>query len=301
MNCSKCGAFNNESAKFCISCGNSLVNVQTPNNFVESTEVQQAPINQEVVENNSYQQPLNNQMSSNNVYIGNNIQNPSTTTNQNPFNYFAYLIAAILKPFQAFSEEEEKLNDLKTSAILSGIVAGIMMLVTFIKTVISSIVVKTYDFSTASYKTKLVFENLKKLDYIDLIGKNLLIFAGIILGIAVIYYLAGLVMKKNIVFQKMLSISATAMLPFVALSLIVSPLLGLIWHYLEAIAFIIGIIYSVVILVTLMKKQISFEKEDMNIYFHTVCLSIPLFIGYCIFMKYIQTLVSTGLGNIFGK
>ena len=72
------------------------------------------------------------------------------------------------------------------------------VLLILITSIISVIFVKKFDVSTFKYKTSIDFSQILELDYISLIGKNLLIYAGIIAGIALIYYLASLIIKKEV-------------------------------------------------------------------------------------------------------
>ena len=102
MNCSNCGTYNNPQSKFCIKCGSAL-NGDIFNQNISSSQNYQQPIQPQI------QQPVNN------VQIDQNIQTENVSTA--PLNYFMYLIAILLKPFQCYKEEESKLNNGKTSFI----------------------------------------------------------------------------------------------------------------------------------------------------------------------------------------
>ena len=178
-----------------------------------------------------------------------------------------------------------------------------MMLITLFKAMISSIFVKTIDYSTYEYKTTVNFSQLKNLDWVGLLVKNLLIFAGVIVAIALIYYIVSLMFKKSTNFIKMLSVSATSLIPYIGLGMIVSPILGKIWTPLSIIATVTGAVYSLLIFINLMNEDLVFDNVDLKIYFHLICLSILGSAGYYLYMKLMFSSVSKDLNdllNIFG-
>lgn len=304
MICPKCGANNIDGSSFCIKCGTNLKempqmtqqpinNVLPQNNQVTQTTAQPVINNQQPVINNQpqtiNQQPVINQNNAN--------------VNNSPLNYLTYIINVLLKPFKTFKEEETKLCNPKTSLIFSAIVAVAMMIITLFKAMISSIFVKTIDYSTYEYKTTVDFSQLKNLDWVGLLVKNLLIFAGVIVAIALIYYIVSLIFKKSTNFIKMLSISATSLIPYIGLGMIVSPILGKIWTPLSIIATVTGAVYSLLIFINLMNEDLVFDNVDLKIYFHLICLSILGSAGYYLYMKLMVSSVSKDLNdllNIFG-
>lgn len=316
MICPKCGANNIDGSSFCIKCGTNLKempqmtqqpintmptqNVQPQNNQVTQMAAQPVINNQQPVINN--QQPVvNNQPQTINQQPVINQNNANV--NNLPLNYLTYIINVLLKPFKTFKEEETKLCNPKTSLIFSAIVAVAMMLITLFKAMISSIFVKTIDYSTYEYKTTVNFSQLKNLDWVGLLVKNLLIFAGVIVAIALIYYIVSLIFKKSTNFIKMLSVSATSLIPYIGLGMIVSPILGKIWTPLSIIATVTGAVYSLLIFINLINEDLVFDNVDLKIYFHLICLSILGSAGYYLYMKLMFSSVSKDLNdllNIFG-
>lgn len=316
MNCSKCGSPNILGSSFCIKCGANLKEnivepqqqiYEQPNNNVQNSEYVNLNTEQTTYNNQSVVQPLNQTQQSFNQTNTQVYQTPinqyqqqvntpavnNTNIDNNSLNYLMYIVAVLLKPVKCFKEEENKFNSAKTSIVFSSIVAIGIMLINLIKTMISTVFTKSFDYTTFKMKTSVDFSNLKNLDYLDLIGKQLLIYAGIILAIALVYYLASLVVKKQVSFTKMLAISATSVIPFTILSMIVSPLLGKIWAPLSVVALVIGIVYSLLIFITLINKDITFENGDSRIYFNLICLSILGSAGYYVYMK----LLMSGMGS----
>ncbi len=287
MICPKCGTNNNDGSSFCIRCGANLIEnnmTPQPNNNVQNNEYLEQPINQPM--NNQTVQPQINSLS---------YQQPINSVNNTQLDYFNYMFNAFLKPVECFKKEENKFNDTKTSIIFSSIIAVIIMIINLIKTMISAILTKSFDYTTFKTKTTIDFSKLKDLNYIDLIGKQLLIYAGIILVIALVYYLASLVIKKQTIFTKMLAISATSVMPFVILGMVISPILGKIWTPLSIISLVIGVVYSLLIFITLINKDITFDNEDKKIYFNLVCLSI---LGSALYYVYIKLLISSKVSDL---
>lgn len=278
MICPNCGMDNIQGSSFCVKCGNKLNTENVNNNFQQ--QVQEV---NNVQANNQVGDPfVQNTMQQNNY-----VNNVNVVTNTNKaMNFFMYILMILIKPFKTFKEEEEKLTDTKNSLILSGIVVGLMLVINLIKSMITTVFTKKMDYTTFKLKTVIDFSNLKNLDWLDLLGKHLLIYAGIILAIAVVYYLASLVFKKNGNFIKLLSISATSLIPFTLVGMFASFVLGKIWSPLYMVCVIVSLIYSVLILVSLINKQFEFENDDTKIYFHLICLGALAVAGYYLYMKY---------------
>jgi len=287
---------------------NSGYNVETPQNNMNSNynvgNFQNNPntnynVNNPQGYNMNQNYNINNNPNMN--YNTPNNQQYGNTMNYHPntrsLNFIMFIIAILLKPFQCFKEEEEKLSNIKNSIILTTIVSGAMMLISFIKSLISAVFVKQWDFATYEYKTAIEFSNLKKLDYLELIGKNFLIYMVAILAIAGVYYLASLVVKKQSSFSKLLSIAAASVIPYVVLGMILGPILAKIWGMLAMFCTIIGAVYSIIIFLTLINDNISFDKTDSMIYFNLVCMSILGVAGYYAFSKITFGGLTSSLSN----
>lgn len=284
MECSKCGTHNSEGFKFCVKCGNNLEAVN--NESIKSN----VPVQDSATEHKPVEETKPKEKSSFN-------KSNSKTINNVSLNYFKYITSFLLKPFETFKQEENKLSDTKMSLILSGIVAGAMMIINLLTSMISAIFVKTMDYSTFKYKTKIDFEGLKNLDYVSLIFKKLLIYACIIVAIAAIYYLASLVVKKSLNFIKTLSASASAIMPFAVMGMIVSPILGKIWTPLAVVSAIIGVVYSIAIFVTLINDSVKFDRKDFGIYFHSACITILVTAGYYTYINIMTSEITSQIGG----
>lgn len=292
--CPQCGMTNASNTKFCINCGTKLQaeTITTQENTTIGVEQNVTPVvsqenfNNNVTSNfNSVQQPIYNNIST-------NIQSTPTMTGN--FNFFQYIIGAVLKPFDNFKKDEENLGDFKNSGILSIIVVGFMTIIGLITTMINTVRVT----SIWSDKVEWVWENLKKIEYLKVIGQSLLIYAGILFAVSGIYFLASLVIKKESKFPKLLGAAVTAFIPFAIATSILSPLLSLIHYSLGICITVVGTVYTLVILLELVNELIKIENKNTRIYFHLTCLSILIIVGGFIAYKLILGSLSSGLGNL---
>jgi len=275
MNCNNCGTTNNFGANFCIRCGESLLSQQVVNQPVGQS-VQSSQMGQ--FHEQQAAQPVQSQVQS--------IQQPVMMNNEKNGNvqslkFFKYIVAILLNPFQTFKSEETKLCVPKNSIILTLIVLGIITLKKFIDGVLS--VVRVRNFWTR--QTSWQWENIQNIDF-GLIGKYLLIYAVIILSITVVYYLASLVVKKNIDFFKMLSITSSAMVPYIVFSMVLAPFIVEMSLFLYIVTSIIGTIYSLLIIFEFVNDSIKLNKKDNMIYLNLICISVLLSIGIWIYFKY---------------
>lgn len=321
MICSKCGMQNMSGTKFCVKCGNSLttqtVNYTQVNQNPNYQNVQ--PTNQQVHQNISYQstQPMPGYQNTNqsiNQNMGQTIPNPSMNqqtqtvksyTNTNQYNNtstnkvtimgcISTILAVILKPYTTFKEELDNYDDFKNSAILSLIISIGATLISLITTMISAVKVNSY----FSEKTKWVWENLKDIDYIQFIGKNILIYLGIIFSIAVVYYIASLIVKKQVNFSRLLGISALAITPMLICTLILTPLLTLVWAEISLPITIVGGIYTIILLYEGMNNEIKLEG-NLKCYFNLICFSVLMISAYYLFINLFIGSITSGLDNIF--
>ena len=289
MNCPNCGAENASNSSFCIKCGTKLINDQVNNPSLSSNLIQNDGIS---VPNENYNQGIvyQNIKQAENIQVNTNSMNNGSTSVKtgNELNYFSYIIDILLKPIKTFKNEEKKF-DTKTSLIFSGIVAVMLMIINLIKNIFSVILVKKFDYNTLKTKTSIEFSNLKNLEWFDLIVKRLLLFAAIIAVIALVYYLAGLVIKKEANYTKNLSIVSSALIPYALIGMIAAPLLSNIYEELYLIVLVIATIYSISIFITLINYSMKLENNDQAIYFHVICLSILIISGYYLYTKVLLT------------
>ena len=244
MNCKKCNTVNQEGAKFCIQCGSPL-----DTNNQGNLQTQQ-PINNMGVNMGQNPQMVNN--------MGMYANNQMYMTKQ-PFNLFLFLVKAFIKPTQTISENEKEIKDSK-NAVLLGVLSVLFAVIISIlnKAITVANVVTNYPWMKA-------------------IATDLLFYSGIVFGVALIFYLGSLIVKKEINYLKVVSITSVALLPSVLAIYVLGPLLGEISYYLQYMTLIIGVCYSVVLFNNAIKDEIKLEK-DARVYFNFICYTLIVLI-----------------------
>lgn len=286
--CPNCGVTNLANAKFCIKCGANLKDNNMENENMNNNS------------NDNFNNSFNDNMNNNNFNdnMNNNYNNNNNNWNNNQMcsgklDYFKYIISAFLKPFDTFKNNENSMNDIKNVSILAVITVGIMTVINLLSTMISA-VRRVSIFSGVTWN----WSNLKDVEYFKVIGLDLLIYAGIIAGIAGVYYLASLVIKKEAKFAKLLGAVTTATIPLTVCSLLLSPLLSMLYAPLGIAAAIVGGIYCVVTLFELINDIVVIENKNSRIYYHLICLSVVVIVGGFIAYKVLMgSLLGGGLDD----
>ena len=163
-------------------------------------------------------------------------QNISNTTgNAGSLNFLQYILGTFTKPFENFKKEEDKLNDIKNVSILSAILVGASLILSLISTIISYVRVKNY----FTGKTEWVWDNVKEFPYFKFLGQRLVIFAGALLLISVVYFIASRMVKKDTSFVKLLAASTSAFFPLTVAINVLSPILSKIFVELGICAVVV--------------------------------------------------------------
>lgn len=197
-------------------------------------------------------------------------------------NFKEIIKSSIFTPINSIEENASALKDTKTTFIFAGIISIAIMLTNLVSTMINTIFAKKYDFWTQKYKWDISFSNLDSLNYVDLIFKNLLQYALIILCIAGVIYLTVLILKKDVSYTKALKVSILAIIPNIVLTFIAS-IIGIIWNPLELILNSAAITYTILILTFSLKNLIKENNIDKLVFHSVVIMAILKLIEYIIF------------------
>lgn len=316
--CPNCQVTNLANAKFCIKCGTNLENINNQESTQSdnmSSQFQNNSIDNNMNDmnsnvNNNLDNGMNN--SANNDMNGqfqnsmnNNFNNSSNVQSNSNFNnnqvsggkldYVKYLLGSFLKPFDTYKNNENALGDIKNSSILAAIVVGIMTVISLLSTMLSAVRSKSY----FSGKVTWNWDNLGNVEYFKTIGLDLLIYAGVIAAIAGVYYLASLVIKKNTKFSNLIGAATTAVVPFAACSLLLSPILSMIYSPLGIATTVVGFVYALVTLIELVNENVNIDNKNTRIYYHLVCLSIVIIVGGFVAYKVLVNSIFGGLDSLF--
>lgn len=274
--CPNCGITNLANAKFCIKCG---ANLEVNNNM-----------NSELQNNNFDNGTYNNMNNTNNVNSYNNNQ-----VSSGKLDYVKYLLGSLLKPYDTYKNNESTLGDIKNASILTLIVVGIMTVINLLSTMISAVRHKSFFSGEVTWN----WDNLGDVEYFKVIGLDLLVYAGIIAAIAGVYYLGSLVIKKNVKFSNLIGAATTSVVPFATCSLLLSPILSMIYSPLGIATTVVGFVYTLVTLIELVNDIVIIDNKNTRIYYHLVCLSTVIIVGGFIAYKVLVNSIFGGLDSLF--
>lgn len=274
--CPNCGITNLANAKFCIKCG---ANLEVNNNM-----------NSELQNNNFDNGTYNNMNNTNNVNSYNNNQ-----VSIGKLDYVKYLLGSLLKPYDTYKNNESTLGDIKNASILTLIVVGIMTAINLLSTMISAVRHKSFFSGEVTWN----WDNLGDVEYFKVIGLDLLVYAGIIAAIAGVYYLGSLVIKKNAKFSNLIGAATTSVVPFATCSLLLSPILSMIYSPLGIATTVVGFVYTLVTLIELVNDIVVIDNKNTRIYYHLVCLSTVIIVGGFIAYKVLVNSIFGGLDSLF--
>ena len=268
MNCPNCGSPVDAGAAFCNGCGANLaVATQQP---INTNQNMQQPMN-------NVQQPVNNQPM--NQQPMNNM-NQGMVNNQQPYqnnsgslNFFKYMISVIIKPYDTYKTNESKFDDFKNSIILSIILVVIMGVANALTSIIAVLKLAS---EYGGGGGEAVGELLKRGEFYGGIGKLMLLYIATIFIAAGVYFLASLIVKKDVKFPKLLGIAATALIPGGLIVCVLAPLGALISGTVAEVVAVVGIIYSVVVLIEIINDAIVMENKNSRIYLNINSISIIL-------------------------
>jgi len=272
MKCLKCGESNAQNAKFCASCGAELIKKEK--NETKVKEETKDNINKKVVEKNNKK-----------VDIMANIKD-----------CLNYLKKLVIKPKENYKEHKNKLNNLVTASVLTGLVSLAMVIINLIKNMIA--ISKVTNYSWEGTTTSWEFSRISELNFLELIFKNFLIYALVILAIAVVYYIASLIIKNELNINESIIISCSSIVPIVIGTMVLAPILGLIWGHLSVIVSVASSIYGITILYELINDEIKL-KDDKKIYFNVICFAILIIAVYFIGINMVSNAL-TDLGSLLG-
>lgn len=277
--CPNCGSENIAGSSFCVKCGSRL-------EFTPPIENQGAYVPPVTVNMNS------TQTMSPNPSVNSNVLGAKISIKES----FFLLLAVLLKPYTAFKEEIGKFESSKNSFVLAILVSLLATILNVFKSMLGAVRVTTYSFYKGT-TTKWVWENLKEIKYFKLILQNFCVFFGILVVIAIIYYLGCLILKKQVSFAKLLGIASASVVPMLLCLLLLAPLGNLVHAYVGTFISFVGAFYTYVILYETVNGEINLTG-DVKIYFNTACFSILVFGMYFVFMKFLASTISSGLGSI---
>lgn len=285
MRCIKCGHINNDNDIYCSICGNVLSD--NPNNDISNNNINKSVnISEILTSNNKKYDSIKNNLVDERL-----LNNTSEEYHQEEFvpdrkmNIFNFLI----KPTTEIKYADT--NSSKSNIILLIITIISLTIGNLINNMINIVWENKYNIWSGEITKEFNIKNLSNLNYVDLLLKDLFIYAGILLGIIIIYYFASLIVNKRIGFKKISSIICYSLYPFIIGIFIITPLLSLLFSDFKLILTIIFTVYTLSILTININRELDI-KDNIKLYLNTVCLSLVILGSYYIYFKFISTLSS---------
>lgn len=203
-----------------------------------------------------------------------------------------FILAVILKPISSLKKKLDDYSDIKTAGILVCVVALGRMIINLLGTMISVIFVKQLYWSGKT-EFKVTFDNLKNLDYFDLIVKQLFGFIIVVAAVAGVYYIVSLIMKKTVNYFKLATITAVSLVPTIIVSSFVCVIVNYI--YVPASIFLAfgAFIYSMFTFACSIDGEIEFKDSNFKVYFHSICLTAIFIITYYVLSNSVFSSISS--------
>lgn len=273
MKCIKCGHINNDNDIYCSVCGNVLSDntIRGSNSNINISEI--------LTNNNSKYDSIKNNL------VDESLINKKTTKKDTEVTYDpnrkTNIFKLLIKPITEINYINQNKNFLLIIITIISLTIG-----NLINTMVNNIWKINVDLYTGKIIREFNIKNLSNLNYVDLLLKDLFIYAGILLGIIIIYYFASLIVNKRIGFKKISNIVCYSIYPFIIGVFIITPFLSLLFYDLKIVLNIIFIIYSLSILTININKELNINN-NIKLYLNAVCLSLTFILTYYVYYKVI--------------
>lgn len=273
MKCIKCGHINNDNDIYCSVCGNILSDntIRSSNSNINISEI--------LTNNNSKYDSIKNNLVDESLINKKTIKKDTEVT-YDP-NKKTNIFKLLIKPITEINYINQNKNFL---LIIITIIS--LTISNLINTMVNNIWKINVDLYTGKIIREFNIKNLSNLNYVDLLLKDLFIYAAILLGIIIIYYFASLIVNKRIGFKKISNIVCYSIYPFIIGVFIITPFLSLLFYDLKIVLNIIFIIYSLSILTININKELNINN-NIKLYLNAVCLSLTFILTYYVYYKVI--------------
>ncbi len=189
---------------------------------------------------------------------------------ESKFNIFKYIFKAFVKPYDEFKNNEECLSKPKNNLLIALILVLSITIFSLFGTMIDAVRHEGFLTGTVTW----VWSDLKDVMYFKTILINFFAYSILMYVIAGVYFLAGLVIKKDVNFMKISSSVLTAFIPVILVGIIVSITSWFLPTLLVILMYIFSLVYSFVSFIELINEQVSVENKNNRIYFNFTCISI---------------------------
>lgn len=270
MKCLKCGELNSQDAKFCFKCGNKL---EVSNVVTEPVKNVEVP-NSEVQPTNSIRKEKKGNVAMDILYL-------------------------FINPYKAFKDNEKKATETSKCLIFSGILIGAVTIIKLIVTMFSTVYHEEYSWYSGTTKTW-DWSRLGDINYFKAIFLTIVVYAAVFAAISGIYCLASLILKKKTSFIRLLGMVNIALIPFLTASTLLSPIFSLLSGHIGVVITMVGLVLSIVTLITLINEELKVKDSMIRIYMHSACISILLLAMYICFVVTLTSAVTNSTLSVLG-
>jgi len=234
MFCQKCGNQNEQGAFTCIHCGMSINATEAP--------TQEKPA-----------QPAKEK----------------TTLGQEPFNLIKFCLGMFIRPVTTLKMFRHEFNSFKYPGIVLGIVSAVIMLtllVTFIFTFGRTPIIEG-GFMGIGGTTVGHEWALGEVPWLSTIIGVPLVCISIVAVLALVYFVAAKIIRKDLNFFRLVGMISGALIPFTAV-FVLGSIFGIISSLLAMIVMALGMLYTYIIIIYVITTELKLEDNDTAIYFH---------------------------------
>lgn len=210
----------------------------------------------------------------------------------NLFKLIKLMFGSFFRPGTTIKENTRHYTKSNASTKIYIFFSTLTFIAFLISNLINSCFVKIYDINIGTYTTTFSLEAIKNTDYLNIALIGILLTFGVTLLITTIYYIASFITNKGLSFGRYLAVITLCLLPFYLGTCIIGPLISIPSYYFGVAINLFGIVYSFIILITILNDMLTFKNTNQKIIYHTIILSIAFTITgivVCIFLKDLLT------------
>ena len=194
-------------------------------------------------------------------------------------NLISLIKGLYLDPVKTVSDNVKYLKEGKVSLIASLILVLSSMIFKLLTTISQSFTVKTCDI-WGKCKDTISLTNIFKLNYSDLVFKEVIILAILLFALSGIYYVGSLVLKKKIDFFEIHSVMICSLIPYVVLVYLISPILSSIYNPFGILIDNLVKVYTVLLISFSIKDLFKIKETKDLILLNSICLAVFTIIKY---------------------
>lgn len=211
----------------------------------------------------------------------------------NPIVLIGLLLGAFFRPGTTIKDKTKVFTKTKSGLHIYISFSTLILIAFMVSNVINGCFNKIYDINTGTYNTSLDFTRLSTVNYLNLLVIGFLLSFGIIMLVTLVYYIASFITNRGLTFGRYLTIITLCLLPFLICTCLVAPIVSIPSYYLGIVLTLFGIVYSFIIIITILNDVLTFKNTNQKIMYHAILLSIIFVIVGIIITLFLRDQLST--------